>query len=105
MNAPTTTPTPGPDFWERADQAIALANEQCLHSPANEVATSLLYAAARFNAFLVASKTNDVSKMQQEKDDAVAFFTEQYKRMLTDNFNDYIANFDKYTQPAAAPKG
>ena len=105
MNAPTTKPTPGPEFWERADQAIALANEQCMHSPANEVATSLLYAAARFNAFLVASKTNDVSKMQQEKDDAVAFFTEQYKRMLTDNFNDDIANFDKYTQPGAAPKG
>ena len=104
MNAPTTKPTPGPEFWERADQAIALANEQCMHSPANEVATSLLYAAARFNAFLVASKTNDVSKMQLEKDDAVAFFTEQYKRMLTDNFNDYIANFDKYTQPGAGPQ-
>lgn len=105
MNAPTTKPTLGPEFWERADQVIALANEQCMRSPANEVATSLLYAAARFNAFLVASKTNDVSKMQQEKDDAVTFFTEQYKRMLTDNFNDYIANFDKYTQPGAAPKG
>ena len=27
------------------------------------------------------------------------------KRMLTDNFNDYITNFDKYTQPSSAPKG
>ena len=57
MNTPTTKPAPGPEFWERADQVIALANEQCQHSGGNEVATSLLYAAARFNAFLVASKT------------------------------------------------
>lgn len=105
MTTASTKPAPGPEFWERADQIIALANEQCEQSRGNEVATSLLYAAARFNAFLVASKTNDVVKMQQEKDDAVAFFTEQYRRMLTDNFNDYIANFDKYTQPSAAPKG
>ena len=104
MSTPTTTPAPGPEFWERADQVIALANEQCMHSGGNEVATSLLYAAARFNAFFVASKSNDVAKMQEEKEGAVAFFTEQYKRMLTDNFNDYITNFDKYTQPSAAPK-
>lgn len=104
MSTPAEKAAPGPEFWERADQIIAVANEQCEHSRGNEVATSLLYAAARFNAFLVASKTNDVTKMQQEKDDAVAFFTEQYKRMLTDNFNDYIANFDKYTQPSAAPQ-
>jgi hypothetical protein len=43
--------------------------------------------------------------MQEEKEGAVAFFTEQYKRMLTDNFNDYITNFDQYTQPSSAPKG
>eukprot|EP01133_Synstelium_polycarpum_P007003 gene7003-8134_t len=63
MTTASTKPAPGPEFWE--------------------LATSLLYAAARFNAFLVASKTNDVVKMQQEKDDAVAFFTEQYKLHAT----------------------
>lgn len=105
MNTPTNKIQAGPEFWERADQIIALANQQCGQSGGHEVATSLLYAAARFNAFLVASKTNDVNKMQQEKDDAIAFFTEQYKRMLTDNFNDYIKNFEQYTQPSAAPKG
>ncbi|MBB5366827.1 MULTISPECIES: DUF3144 domain-containing protein [unclassified Janthinobacterium] len=99
-----STPKTAPEFWERADQIIAVANQQCEHSNGGEVATSLLYAAARFNAFLVASKTNDPVKMQQEKEEAVAFFTEQYKRMLNDNFNDYIANFAKYTDPAAAPK-
>lgn len=105
MSTSSTKLTPGPEFWERADQVIALANEQCMHSGGNEVATSLLYAAARFNAFLVASKSNDVAKMQAEKEGAVAFFTEQYKRMLNDNFNDYINNFDKYTQPSSAPQG
>lgn len=98
-----STPRTGPEFWERADQIIALANEQCTQNTGNEVATSLLYAAARFNAFLIASK-GDAAKMQQEKDGAIAFFTEQYKRMLTDNFNDYITNFDKYTQPGAGPQ-
>lgn len=98
-----STPKTGPEFWERADQIIALANEQCTQNTGNEVATSLLYAAARFNAFLIASK-GDAARMQQEKDDAIAFFTEQYKRMLTDNFNDYITNFDKYTQPGAGPQ-
>ena len=96
-------PRTGPEFWELADQILALANEQCTQNTGNEVATSLLYAAARFNAFLIASK-GDAARMQQEKDDAIAFFTEQYKRMLTDNFNDYITNFDKYTQPGAGPQ-
>lgn len=105
MTTPTSKPRTGPEFWERADQVIALANQQCEHNTGNEVATSLLYAAARFNAFLVSSRMNDAAKMAQEKDDAVAFFTEQYKRMLTDNFNDYIKNFEQYQQPSAAPKG
>ena len=85
-----------PEFWERADQIIALANEQVQDSTIGKVSSSLLYAAARFNSFNVATSANDVEEMEKDKEEAVRYFTEQYKKMLIENLDDYIENFVKY---------
>ena len=86
-----------PEFWKRADQVIALANEQVKDSTIGKVSSSLLYAAARFNAFNVASSADDVEEMKRDKEEAIRYFTEQYKNMLIENIDDYIENFKKYT--------
>jgi hypothetical protein len=83
-------------FWERADAIIALANEQGTKAPNSNVSASLLYAAARFNAFIVASDTRDAATMKADKDEAIRYFTEEYRKMLSQNFDDYIDNFDGY---------
>ena len=84
-------------FWQRADEVINLANEQCEKAESSdEVIASLLYASARFNAFLIAAAAQSAADIQSGKDDAVAYFTEQYRQLLQDNLDDYIENFDEY---------
>lgn len=85
-----------PEFWERADQIIALANDQVQGSTIGKVSSSLLYAAARFNSYNVATSAHDVEEMRKDKEEAVRYFTEQYRKMLLENIDDYIENFEKY---------
>jgi len=85
-----------PEFWERADQVIALANAQVKGTTIGKVSSSLLYAAARFNSFNVASSADGVDEMKKDKEEAIRYFTEQYKKMLTENLDDYIENFERY---------
>ena len=89
-----------PEFWKRADEVIALANEQVKGSTTGKVSASLLYAAARFNAFNVASSALDVDEMKKDKKEAINYFIEQYKEMLIENLDNYIENFDEYTKNA-----
>ncbi len=83
-----------PHFWTRADEIIAIANEQTKESNIGDVSTSLLYAAARFNAFNVASSATNIEEMKHDKDEAIQHFCEQYRQMLIENLDDHIANFD-----------
>lgn len=86
----------GPEFWERADAVIHLANDQCEAAPRSKVSASLLYAAARFNSFIVASSAANLDELRQDKNEAVKYFTEQYQKMLIENLDDHIANYEKY---------
>ena len=88
---------PNDAFWERADAVINLANQQTESAQSEDVSGSLLYASARFNAFLIAAQANDVDALRMGKEDAVAYFTEQYRQLLLDNLDDYIENFDEYS--------
>ena len=92
-----STETQDDAFWQRADEVINLANAQCEKAESSdEVIASLLYASARFNAFLIAATAQSAADIQSGKDDAVAYFTEQYRQLLQDNLDDYIENFDEY---------
>ncbi len=88
-------------FWERADAIIHLANEQGNKAPNSNVSASLLYAAARFNAFIVANGASDAATMKADKEEAIRYFTEEYRKMLSQNLDDYIENFDGYLPRAA----
>lgn len=88
-------PTPK-EFWERADKVIALANELVKDSTVGKVSSSLLYAAARFNSFNVATSVSSAEEMEKDKEEAIRYFTEQYRKMLTENLDDYIANYESY---------
>lgn len=83
-------------FWGRADSFIHLANDYCDLTPRGKVSASLLYAAARFNAFVVASHADSAEEMASEKAAAVEYFVEQFKQMLEENLGDHIDNFERY---------
>ncbi|GGY56988.1 DUF3144 domain-containing protein [Pseudoduganella albidiflava] len=83
-------------FWERADAIIHLANEQGTKVPNSNVSASLLYAAARFNAFIVATGATSAEAMEKDKEEAIRYFTDEYRKMLSQNLDDHIANFNTY---------
>ena len=85
-------------FFERANSVITLANSQLSpQSHAGQVAASLTYAAARFAVSAASIGFVKGSDFAKEKDDIIAFYTQEYQKMLSDNIDDYAENFEKYT--------
>lgn len=92
---------PDADFFARADAHIKLANEQMQSATRGKVSASTLYAAARFNAWVSACGVASGAEMRQRKAEAISYFVEQYKKMLEENLDDYIANFERFMKPAS----
>lgn len=92
-NSPTTK-----TFQQRADEFIAVANQQAAESAVDDVNTSILYSAARFNAFSVARSVETADNLQAEKQGAIEYFTQRYAEMLAQNIDEYISRFESYTQ-------
>ncbi|MCP5325246.1 MAG: DUF3144 domain-containing protein [Oceanospirillaceae bacterium] len=84
------------DFFKRTDAFIQLANQLSQEQDLGKVSASLLYAAARFNAFIVASSAADKAEADRNKVQAIDYFTNQYRAMLLANMDDYIEKFDEY---------
>ena len=89
------------EFWTRADKFIDIANKLCVETAVGRVSSSLLYAAARFNAFMVYANAENIEEMKQEKKVALDYFAGQYKKMLEENLDDHIENFEKYSQSSS----
>jgi hypothetical protein len=87
---------PGPEFWSRVNALINLANDQCNAADPSEVCASTMYTAARFNAFIVARSTGSGQNMKIEKERALEYFTDQFRKMMADNLDDFSENFEKY---------
>lgn len=83
------------EFFDRADAIIALANSQCDDFSIGKVSSSLLFAAARFNAFIVASSAKDLDELKKDKEEAVKYFKQQYEKVFIENMDEYIKNYGK----------
>ena len=101
MNTPMTDSKPDEQFWDLADSFINLANEHCSAVPRSRVSATLLYAAARFNAFVVASNTTNQEQLASEKEEAIAYFLGEYEKMLRANLNDNEKNYAQYIVKSA----
>jgi hypothetical protein len=93
--------TPGPEFWNRANAHINLANDQCGSAHPNEVGASTLFASARFNAFIVARATGSGQNMKLERERALEYLTDQFRKMMTENLDDFIENYEHHMAPAS----
>lgn len=85
-------------YWHRVDAFINLANELSSGAVPDEVGASALYFAARFNAFLVAKMVDSAENMGREKEQALEYFTDHFRKMLASNLEDFTVNYDKYIQ-------
>jgi len=84
------------EFWKIADSFINQANELYEKEGDGKVGYAMLYAAARFNAFIVATTAGGKQEISDEKEQATTYFTEQYRKMFTENLEDYEKNYDRY---------
>jgi len=84
------------DFYNRADAIIHLANKQCETIGKGKVSASLMYATARFGAWLSASGFSSSTEMQAAKRETIEYMMEQYRTMLEANLAEHIENFESY---------
>ena len=85
------------EFYERADAHINLSNDQISEAVGKgKVSASFMYSLSRFNAWVSACGWNTSREMEESKEEAIEYFVTEFRKMLNENFNDYIDNFDKY---------
>lgn len=82
-------------FWELADSFIQLANTHLSDAKPSKVSASALFAAARFNAFVITAATENKAQLIAEKESAIAYFLEQYEKMLRENLDEHMSRYDE----------
>lgn len=90
--------TLSPEFRARADALIGLLNQQAQVAPTGQVSASAMYATARFNAFQVAAGSDNAEDLATQREQAVEYFTAQYRKMFEDHIDECVEHFDRYTQ-------
>jgi len=80
---------PGPDFWNRADQHIELANSQAEKAEQTTVSASLMFACSRYCVFVASQQAKSPHQLRQDREMVISYYLNQFKLMLEDNFDDY----------------
>ncbi|MBY6213290.1 DUF3144 domain-containing protein [Microbulbifer agarilyticus] len=85
------------EFYDRADEHIHLSNDQISGDIGRgKVSASMMYATARFNAWVSAVGWNSGEEMKASKEETLEYFVNEYRKMLEENLDDYIDNFSEY---------
>jgi hypothetical protein len=82
-------------FWDMADSFIQLANAHLDKEKPSRVSASALFATARFNAFVIAAAAESKEQLIVEKEAAIAYFLDQYEKMLRENLDEHMARYDQ----------
>jgi hypothetical protein len=82
-------------FYDMADAYIALANTQLSDAKPSRVSAAALFAAARFNAFVIAAAAENKAQLIAEKEAAIAYFMDQYEKMLRENIDEHLTRYDQ----------
>lgn len=81
-------------FREIADKFIDLANNHVDQANRENISLALLYTAARYNAFVVASHAKNVKAYDADRQKAKDYFAGQYSSMLDENLDDYRETYE-----------
>ena len=85
-------------FFDRADEHINLSNKQLEDKTMSEVSASMMYSVTRFNAWMSACGWEKREDMERAKQTTIKYFVDEYQKMLKENLEDYIINFDRYME-------
>ena len=76
-------------FFDRADAFLAVANGQIGEAPPGQVSAAMMYAAARFNAFVAQTQGVPPGEVDEE---TVRYFTAEYEKMLRENLGQVLSS-------------
>ena len=82
------------EFYELADEHIALANTRMNQVKPAKVSATMLFAVARFNAFLISVSAENKAQMLLDKEPAIAYFMQEYEKYLRENIDEHLARHD-----------
>ena len=82
-------------FYDMADAYIALANTQLNEAKPSRVSAAALFAASRFNAFVIAAAAENKAQLMAEKEAAIAYFMDQYEKMLRENIDEHMTRYEQ----------
>ena len=88
-------------FFDLAEEHLSVANGQLQDVPRGQVSASMMYACARFNAWLSASNRASAADLKGAYGETIEYFVAQYRKMLVKNLDDFVANFGEYVGPPA----
>lgn len=74
-----------PEFLDAADRFVQLANELNEKYPREWVRAAMMYAAARYNAFVWITREES---LDQTLEQAAAYYASEYDKMLRDNVDE-----------------
>ena len=83
------------EFYELADEHIALTNTRMGKVKPAKVSAALLFAAARFNAFVISVSAENKTQMLLDKEPAIAYFVQEYEKSLRENIDEHLARHDQ----------
>jgi len=85
-------------YRQMIDSFIDRANELAEHNSPENVGMALLFAASRFNAFVVSQHAESLEDYEKDMEKARQFFESQYQEMLNENLDEYKKVYQKYYQ-------
>jgi LPS sulfotransferase NodH len=88
-----------PEFLDAADRFVQLANELNEKYSREWVRAAMMYAAARYNAFVWLTRENEP---EQTLEQAAAYYASEYDRMLRDNVDEIEPVYRANTRGSAA---
>jgi len=83
-------------YREMIDTFIDQANTHAENNSPENVGMALLFAASRFNAFVVSQHAESLTAYEEDTAKARPFFSAQYLEMLDENLDDYKKVYQKY---------
>jgi hypothetical protein len=92
-------------FYARADAHIHLANDQAENAGHEMVNASLMFASARFSAFVSARGFASSEAMQAKRAETIEYFVTGFRQMLEGNLDAYIKNFETYVHGDGKDEG
>lgn len=88
------------EFFDRADAHLRVASGHLNDASQGRVSASLMYACARFNAWVSASHRESPGDLRNAYGETIEYFVAEYRKMLVKNLDDYVDNFEKYNGPS-----